>query len=122
MCIRTWCKLNKVPPSILYYWINHFRNHEPEMFDSSTRKGWIELSRDLIKAKSALAVVGQTKSVTVSNVDSNTYFNETNCAPIMVNFPCVTIAIPSHTQKADIQNVVEVIANLWIFLLRQIRL
>lgn len=112
MRIRTWCKLNRVPSSTLYYWIDYFRNHEPEMFNSPTRKDWIELSRDSIKAKSALAVVNHAAPSPTPRDDSNLCSNELNCSPIVVNLPQATISIPPHTQKADIQNVVEVIANL----------
>lgn len=112
MRIRTWCKLNRVPSSTLYYWIDYFRNHEPEMFDSPIRKEWIELSRDPIKAKSALAVVNHATPSPTPRDDSNLYSDGINCSPIVVNLPQATITIPPHTQKADIQNVVEVIANL----------
>ena len=112
MRIRTWCKLNRVPSSTLYYWVDYFRNHEPEMFDSPTRKEWIELSRDSIKAKSALAVVNHAAPSPATRDDSTLYSDGINCSPIVVNLPQATITIPPHTQKADIQKVIEVIANL----------
>lgn len=112
MRIRTWCKLNRVPSSTLYYWVDYFRNHEPEMFDSPTRKEWIELSRDSIKAKSALAVVNHAAPSPAPRDDSTLYSDGINCSPIVVNLPQATITIPPHTQKADIQKVIEVIANL----------
>lgn len=112
MRIRTWCKLNRVPSSTLYYWVDYFRNHEPEMFDSPTRKEWIELSRDSTKAKSALAVVNHAAPSPAPRDDSTLYSDGINCSPIVVNLPQATITIPPHTQKTDIQKVIEVIANL----------
>lgn len=82
------------------------------MFNSPTRKDWIELSRDSIKAKSALAVVNHAAPSPTPRDDGSLYSNELNCSPIVVNLPQATISMPPHTQKADIQNVVEVIANL----------
>lgn len=112
MRICTWCKLNRVPSSTLYYWVDYFRNHEPEMFDSPTRKEWIELSRNSIKAKSALAVVNHAAPSPAPRDDSTLYSDGINCSPIVVNLPQATITIPPHTQKADIQKVIKVIANL----------
>lgn len=115
MSLHGWCRLNRVPSSTLYYWVDYFRTHEPELFNDPSRKEWIELSRDSIKAKSTLAVVDSLTSSTPVQQDSTdlSYDNaDANTSPIMVHFAHASIAIPPHTQKADIQNVVEVIANL----------
>ena len=56
MTVREWCGLNHVSESTMYRWMALFRKEEPGMFADPTCGEWIELSRDSMAARTALAV------------------------------------------------------------------
>ena len=55
MTIKDWCALNGVPQSTMYGWMSRFRKEEPELFESPSSGEWIELSREAVSARTALA-------------------------------------------------------------------
>ena len=56
MTVREWCRINHVADSTMYRWMALFRKEEPGMFADPTCGEWIELSRDSMAARTALAV------------------------------------------------------------------
>ena len=58
MTIKEWCALNKVPASTMYAWMARFREEEPELFGGPNAGGWIELTRESIAGRAALAKRG----------------------------------------------------------------
>ena len=55
MTIREWCGLNGVAPSTMYYWMSRFRKEEPELFGRPNAAEWVEVTRESIAARTALA-------------------------------------------------------------------
>ena len=60
MTIKEWCGLNGVAPSTMYYWMSRFRKEEPELFGQPNTSEWVEISRESIAARTALAKRGGT--------------------------------------------------------------
>ena len=55
MTIKEWCELNGVPASTMYFWMSKFRKEEPELFGRPNAAEWIEVTRESIAARTALA-------------------------------------------------------------------
>ena len=55
MTIKDWCELNGVPASTMYFWMSKFRKEEPELFGQPNATEWIEVTRESIAARTALA-------------------------------------------------------------------
>jgi transposase-like protein len=55
MTIKEWCELNGVPASTMYFWMSKFRKEEPELFGQPNATEWIEVTRESIAARTALA-------------------------------------------------------------------
>ena len=55
LSIKDWCVLNKVPESTMYAWMARFRKEEPELFGQPNTSEWVEISRESIAARTALA-------------------------------------------------------------------
>lgn len=59
MTIKGWCALNKVPESTMYAWMARFREEEPGLFGKPDAGEWIELTRESIAGRTALARRGE---------------------------------------------------------------
>lgn len=55
MTVKDWCALNGVAESTMYAWMARFREEEPELFGPPNAGEWIEVTRDTIAARTALA-------------------------------------------------------------------
>lgn len=55
MTVKDWCALNGVPKSTMYAWMARFREEEPELFGPPNAGEWIEVTRDALAARTALA-------------------------------------------------------------------
>ena len=64
MTVKGWCELNGVPTSTMYYWMARFRKEEPELFGGPGAGEWIEVTRESIAARSALAKRGEAGAAT----------------------------------------------------------
>lgn len=123
--VAEWCDLNRIPRASMYYWLSIFADEEPGMFGGQanivdrSRRRWVESTRNNMKRSKAM-IPAQSNSSGFMIIDTNSLDLEKDSCPsdtdspraIVVVLKGIDIAIPSGTQKVDIENVLEVVATL----------
>lgn len=123
--VAEWCDLNRIPRASMYYWLSAFADEEPGMFGGQanivdrSRRRWVESTRNNMK-RSKEMIPARRNSSEFMVIDTNTLDLENSSRPsdagsqhaIVVVLKGIDIAIPSGTQKVDIENVLEAVAAL----------
>ena len=112
MTIRDWCALNKVPPSTMYAWMARFRKEEPDLFERPNAAQWIELSKDAIAARTALAPAAADVSGGVAAPIAENDAADIPSTPIIVHMNGVDVAVPAGAPEASIASVLKAVAAL----------
>lgn len=125
MKVTEWCDRNRVSRQTMYYWLAIFAEDEPELFggvqnvvDSSKRR-WVESTRKNMAASTSLAT---TKPAEIVIIDSGTpaqvkppksheTSGQVNKA-MHVDIKGASVSIPVGANRADIENVLTVLASL----------
>ncbi len=107
--IKDWCMLNKVAKSTLYAWMARFREEEPELFAKPSTSEWIELSKESISSRTALAKYSAASvKLTHCGEDDTAVYTSS----IVVHIRDADIVIPSGCSEADIASVLKAVASL----------
>ncbi|WP_165174061.1 hypothetical protein [Adlercreutzia sp. ZJ242] len=111
MTIKDWCVLNKVAESTLYAWMAKFREEEPELFAKPSTSEWIELSRESITSRTALAkpAVAVAPVIPTHCVEDDT---PVCTSSIVVRMRDADIVIPLGCSEVDITGVLRAVASL----------
>ncbi len=109
MTIKDWCALNRVAPSTMYAWIARFREEEPELFAKPSTSEWIELSRESISSRTALAKHSTAPAMPTHCVEDDIAVYTSS---IVVHIRDTDIVIPSGCSEADIASVLKAVASL----------
>ncbi|WP_172137190.1 hypothetical protein [Adlercreutzia sp. ZJ473] len=110
MTIKDWCVLNKVAESTLYAWMARFREEEPELFAKPNASEWIELSRESITSRTALAKpAAATPAMPAHCVEDGA---PARTSSIVVRTRGTDIVIPSGCRADDITSVLRAVASL----------
>lgn len=118
MTMTDWCKLNHVAPSTMYMWMSRFRKQEPEMFAGQRASDWIELSREAVSAKTALAKADPAAPAAEAPVPEGGFHDDSPCAAdggrraIIVRINGAEVAVPAGTAERDIAAVMRAVASV----------
>lgn len=140
MGIGSWCSLNHVSKSNLYYWLAIFRDEEPDVFGGfeiahagDGNRFWLKSVMDAYRKSYAIEKANQPQTTVATHKDSgasdflvldtNALYqqssdtispqtNHSNAPDITVRIGDVTIAIPHGSEVDDIANVCKVVASL----------
>ena len=112
MTIRDWCELNKVPTSTMYSWMARFRKEEPDLFKRPNAGQWIELSKDVIAAQTALApTTADVNGLAAAPIAAGEAADAPS-TPIVVHLNGADIAVPAGAPEASIAAVLKAVAAL----------
>lgn len=116
MTMTDWCKLNHVAPSTMYMWMSRFRKQEPEMFAGQRASDWIELSREAVSAKTALAKADS--AAPAAKAPESGFHDDPPCAAdggrraIIVRINGAEVAVPAGSAEHDIAAVMRAVASV----------
>ena len=111
MTIKDWCALNKIPESTMYFWMARFRDEEPEMFGAPAAGDWIELTREAISARTALAVPGSSAPGTPLPAPGEGS-GIPACAAVVVRLNGAEVVVPDGASQAHVAAVLGAVAGL----------
>ena len=108
MTIKEWCALNGVPASTMYFWMSKFRKEEPELFGKPSASEWIEVTRESIAARTALAKRGATCTPPAMGHPA-----EAPVGPaVIVRLNGADIIVPEGSAEAHVASVLRAVASL----------
>ena len=116
MTMTDWCKLNHVAPSTMYMWMSRFREQEPGMFAGQRASDWIELSREAVSAKTALAKADP--AAPAAEAPESGFHDGLPCAAeggrraIIVRINGAEVAVPAGSAEHDIAAVMRAVASV----------
>ena len=115
MTIKEWCKLNGVAPSTMYYWMSRFRKEEPELFGGPNAGEWVEITRESIAARTALAKRGEaavpaTASVAAAAAPGSG--TPTGPAAVVVRVNGADVIVPEGASEPHVASVLRAVASL----------
>ena len=116
MTVKEWCGLNGVAPSTMYYWMSRFRKEEPELFGRPNTSEWVEITRESIAARTALAKRGEPAAPAVPPGASA----ETAASPAPGAFPAAVVVrlngadviVPEGAPESHVASVLRTVASL----------
>ena len=114
MTIKEWCGLNGVAPSTMYYWMSRFRKEETELFGRPNATEWIEVTRESIAARTALAKREGTA------VPADTASGKTVAGPdgapagsaVVVRLNGADVVVPDGAAERHVASVLRAVASL----------
>ena len=114
MTIKDWCALNGVPQSTMYGWMSRFRKEEPELFESPSSGEWIELSREAVSARTALATRPDAIPAhhAPTSASASPAGSPRDASAIVVSMNGAAVAVPPGSAEADIATVLRAVASL----------
>ena len=118
MTMTDWCKLNHVAPSTMYMWMSRFREQEPGMFAAQRASDWIELSREAVSAKTALARTDSMAPAAEAPAPESGFRDDSPCAAeggkraIIVRINGAEVAVPAGSAEHDIAAVMRAVASV----------
>ena len=126
MSVRQWCEINRVCSATMYGWLSMFAECEPELFGGASNIAdkkkwrWVESTwnnmRDAKAIVPALAASGflvvDSADLTASVDENQLKHDSTLLGAITVAINGTTTTILPGTAKADIANVLSVVASL----------
>lgn len=116
MTIKEWCGLNGVAPSTMYYWMSRFRKEEPELFGGPSAGEWVEITRESIAARTALAKREGAAAPAAPHAASAGAAE--NPAPgafpaaVVVRLNGADVVVPDGTAEAHVASVLRAVASL----------
>lgn len=116
MTIKDWCELNGVPASTMYFWMSKFRKEEPELFGKPAAGEWIELTRETIAAKTALATWKEARAVPAAGNGTlraaHSDSEPTGASAIVVRLNGADVIVPDGAAEQRIASVLRAVASL----------
>ena len=114
MTIKDWCELNGVPTSTMYFWMSKFRKEEPELFGKPNASEWIEVTRESIAAKTALATrEGTTAPAAASSGKTMAGSAEAPAgSAVIVRLNGADVVVPDGAAEQHIASVLRAVASL----------
>ena len=119
MTAKEWCSLNGVPESTLYAWMARFRESEPELFGKPSTSEWIELTRESISARTALATRGGAVAIPETGQDpghgreSCDFMRSADGAPaVIVRLNGADVVVPGGAAESHVAAVLRAVASL----------
>ena len=116
MTVKDWCELNGVPASTMYFWMSRFRKEEPELFGKPSAGEWIELTRESVAAKTALATW---KEAPAAPTAGNGPLRETHVGDRPIGAPAIVIRlngadviVPEGAAEAHVASALRAVASL----------
>ena len=115
MTMTDWCKLNHVAPSTMYMWMSRFRKQEPGMFAGQRASDWIELSREAVSAKTALAradSAAPAQAPAPGGFPGHAPRADDGARAIIVRINGAEVAVPADSAERDIAAVMRAVASV----------
>jgi transposase-like protein len=114
LTISKWCELNKIAPSTLYSWMARFRKEEDECAPERNASEWIEVTKDALTRKLALAPTTQVTDVaTALCKPDDRAVNAAGSPPaIHTRINGIEMSIPTGSKQADIEAVFKAAISL----------
>ena len=118
MTAKEWCSLNGVPESTLYAWMARFRESEPELFGKPNTSEWIELTRESISARTALAARDDASAVAASGPGPDVGRKASDSAPrdaasaVVVRLNGADVIVPDGAAERHVASVLRAVASL----------
>ena len=115
MTMTDWCKLNHVAPSTMYMWMSRFRKQEPGMFAGQRASDWIELSREAVTAKTALAradSAAPAQAPAPDGLPGHAPHADGGMRAIIVRVNGAEVAVPAGSAQSDIAAVLRAVASV----------
>ena len=115
MTIKEWCKLNGVAQSTMYYWMSRFRKEEPELFEGPNAGEWVEITRESIAARTALAKRGEDAvPATASVAAAAAPGSGTPIGPtaVVVRVNGADVIVPEGASEPHVASVLRAVASL----------
>ena len=115
MTIKEWCELNGLAPSTMYYWMSKFRKEEPELFGGPNAGEWIEITRESIAARTALArreeasVPATPPAAETAAVGDGAPIGS---AAVIVRVNGADVVVPEGVAEAHVASVLRAVASL----------
>ena len=116
MTVKEWCGLNGVSPSTMYYWMSRLRKEEPELFGGPSAGEWVEITRESIAARTALAkrqepAAPVPASATVATASAGP---ETTAGPaaVVVRVNGADVVVPEGVSEPHAASVLRAVASL----------
>lgn len=114
MTIKDWCALNGVAESTMYAWMARFRKEEPELFGAGNASEWIEVTREAISARTALATVdGPSHAAAVPAAAGGMPQERASDAPaVTVRVNGAEVVVPEGVGQGHLASVLRAVASL----------
>ena len=116
MTIKEWCELNGLAPSTMYYWMSRFRKEEPELFGGPSAGEWIEITRESIAARTALAKREGPAAPAASPAVSARMHAGSESAPlpaaVVVRINGADVVVPEGVAEPHVASVLRAVASL----------
>ena len=111
MTIKEWCELNGLAPSTMYYWMSRFRKEEPELFGGPNAGEWIEITRESIAARTALAKREEASALAATHITANDGA-PIGSAAVIVRVNGADVVVPEGVAEAHVASVLRAVASL----------
>ena len=115
MTIKEWCELNGLAPSTMYYWMSRFRKEEPELFGGPSAGEWIEITRESIAARTALAKREEAAVPATSPASAATAASPgtaSGSAAVIVRLNGADVVVPEGVAETHVASVLRAVASL----------
>ena len=114
MTVKEWCGLNGVPASTMYHWMSRLRKEEPELFGGPNAGEWIEITRESIAARTALARRGEASAPAAPPVAEAAAGGgvPTGPAAIVVRVNGADVVVPEGVSERHAASVLRAVAAL----------
>lgn len=113
MTIKDWCALNGVPASTMYFWMSRFRKEEPELFAKPSAGEWIEITRESIAQRTALATREETAAAMATQAPApETVDAGAPRAAIIVRLNGADVVVPEGAAEPHVASVLRAVASL----------
>lgn len=108
LTIKEWCERNGVPAATMYSWMSRFRKEDPGMFGGPSAGEWIEVSREPIAARTALAVSGGACPAGPVPADRQ----PAGAGAVVVRMGAADVVVPEGAAEAHVAAVLRAVASL----------
>ena len=112
MTVKEWCKLNGVAPSTMYYWMSRFRKEEPELFAGPNTGEWVEITRESIAARTALAKRDEADRPATASAAAPDPGTPPAPAAVVVRINGADVVVPEGVAEPHVASVLRAVASL----------
>lgn len=109
MTVKDWCALNGVAESTMYAWMARFREEEPELFGPPNAGEWIEVTRDALAARTALAVSEPADAVASAGAAREPFGD---ARAVTVRMGGAEVVVPEGVSQCHVTAVLKAVASL----------